>query len=287
MNEPKSLHLPLRHLFHIFLIGTAISVFTCHDFARAENPIADSAKQSVQQYRDGLEELANWCDEQGLDKEAKYTRERIRPSEPDKLHIPILPVEYNASLIPAEPTDAQTEWARRIQELRESHAEKLYQLSRTAISRDQVSLAFELIMAAIQAYPDHEACRRILGYRKYLNQWHTPYEIKRIQAGYVQHEDFGWILRRYVERYENGERFFQNRWMSKEEEAAARSGWTIETEHYTVHTNHSLEAGADVAQRLEMLYEVWATDFHSIFRHERTGTFDVHGTRDHDSRPKA
>ena len=36
-----------------------------------------------------------------------------------------------------------------------------------------------------------------------------------------------------------------------------RHAWAIETEHYTIRTTHSIEAGARLGKKLEELYLVW------------------------------
>jgi hypothetical protein len=74
----------------------------------------------------------------------------------------------------------------------------------------------------------------------------------------VWHEKFGWLPREHVDRYERGERFFNNRWMSDAKEAESRRNfkyaWEIRTEHYLVKTNHSLERGVQLAKKLEDYY---------------------------------
>src|SRR4029079_8312386 len=69
----------------------------------------------------------------------------------------------------------------------------------------------------------------------------------------------------HVARYEQGQRYHQGRWMTAADEAALRSevkrGWRIDSEHYAVTTNHSLEEGVALSRRLEMLYAVWQQAF--------------------------
>src|SRR6185436_3173124 len=95
--------------------------------------------------------------------------------------------------------------------------------------------------------------------------WHTPFELKQIGAGKVWHERFGWLPKSHVERYERGQRYYQNRWMSEAEEKSLRSnikqGWRVESDHYLVTTNHSLEEGVQLARRLEKLYAIWQQVF--------------------------
>ena len=77
------------------------------------------------------------------------------------------------------------------------------------------------------------------------------FEIRQLSAGKVLHDKFGWLPKSHVERYEKGQRYYQGRWMPAAEEAALRSdikrGWRVESEHYVVTTNHSLEEGVALA----------------------------------------
>jgi hypothetical protein len=79
------------------------------------------------------------------------------------------------------------------------------------------------------------------------------------------HERFGWLPKDHVERYERGERYSQGRWLSAEQEASLRGdvkrGWRVESTHYVVTTNHSLEEGLRLSQQLETLYSIWQQVF--------------------------
>ena len=98
------------------------------------------------------------------------------------------------------------------------------------------SLAFELVLEALRADPDFEPGRRILGYQKYDDGWYTAYEIRKLKAGQVWHDKFGWLPKAHVPRYEKGERWNGKRWITAEDDAKPRgkidAGWDIETEHY-------------------------------------------------------
>src|SRR5690606_37691545 len=127
------------------------------------------------------------------------------------------------------------------------------------------SIVMELVVEALRENPEHERARKMLGYVKYQNAWHTPFELRQHRSGKVWHDRFGWLPRAHVERYERGERFALGRWMSADDEARVRSdikrGWRVETDHYVVTTNHSLEEGVALARRLEVLHGMWRQAF--------------------------
>ncbi len=218
------------------------------------------AETQLEQYRTELKDLAAWCAEEGLAEQSRQTLDILGPTNPYKLYIPNLPREVGPAAPPGDTEPEVAEWHRRLQQLRARHATAFYDLARRAV-RTRPSLAYELALAAIRANPDHEAVRRIFGFQKYLGEWRTVYEVQQLRAGRVRHERFGWLPKAHVQRYEQGMRLYKGRWMDAEDEAARRAdirtGWDVETEHYVIRTNHSLEAGVQLGERLERLYGVW------------------------------
>ncbi|RMF95729.1 MAG: hypothetical protein D6741_11400, partial [Planctomycetota bacterium] len=102
-------------------------------------------------------------------------------------------------------------------------------------------------------------------YTRYGDDWRTAFEAQKIRQGEVWDDRFGWIPKSYLKLYEQGQRRMGRRWISAEDEARLRSdirnGWVVETEHYHVLTNVSLEAAARLAKQLEKLYQVWSQLF--------------------------
>ncbi len=221
----------------------------------------ESARELNAQYRAQLAELAAWCDERGLADEARQTREWGRAQDPNRLYVTVLP----RAVGPPEPAPGASqpvvEWHERFWDLRRDQADAAYALARRAIRTHRASLAFDLVVATLHEDPDHKDIRELLGYQPYRGEWHTRYEVNRLRRGQVWHERFGWLPRTHVKRYERGERYYRGRWISAEDDARAHRhvarGWKVETEHYTVLTNHSIEAGVDLSQKLERLYRVW------------------------------
>lgn len=232
--------------------------------ARAD-ALTDAVRRQMEGYRQKLEELAHWCEKESLSQEAERTRRWLRPVLEDCLLVPILPRKIGSISPPENVSPAQAEWFRRWASLRKEQADALFSLARGAVRQGRAALALELAMAALHENPDHEALRRVFGFQSFSGYWRTPYEVRRLRSGDVWHERFGWLPKGHVVRYEKGERLVGNRWVSAEEEARLRStlenGWVIETEHYRVLTNHSLEEGVRLAEMFEKLNEVWSRLF--------------------------
>ncbi|MGD9648588.1 MAG: hypothetical protein AB7U73_22950 [Pirellulales bacterium] len=228
------------------------------------DPLAQARVDLEAGYNQKLGELATWCDQNNLPAEAARTRAAVIERQPWTLYVVVLESQKRQPP-PDDKTKFSDDWNERLTELRVAQADSLFQLARQSIRARRPSLAYELVLEALRANPDHEEARRLLGYSRYHGAWHTPFEIKRFRAGYVWHDRFGWLQQAHVARYEAGERLYSGRWIDAEAEARARSnirnGWRVETEHYTVTTNVSLEAGVELGQRLERLYSAWQQAF--------------------------
>jgi hypothetical protein len=220
-----------------------------------------TARDLRSRYADELEALAKWCDAAGLAEEARKTRAWLRPRDPNKLYVAVLPRKMGREELPDDAPADLVEWDSRLARLQRDQAADLYDLARRAIRAHRASLAFDLVLAALRENPDHEPIRRLLGYQPYGGQWHTLYEVRKLRAGQLWHERFGWILKSHVPRYEAGQRYYRGRWITAQQDAELHRdiqlGWDVETEHYTIRTNHSIEAAVQLSRELEQLYRVW------------------------------
>lgn len=231
----------------------------------------ESAREELEAgYRERLEALAVWCEERGLATEAERTRQAARPRDPFTLYLVTLPSQLAAESTEqaAGSADAKA-WQRQFNELGRDQAAQLLTLARQAMRARHASLAYELVLEMLRADPDNEAGRKLLGFIKYKGKWHTPFEAEKLKAHQVWHPKFGWLPQGHVPRYEAGERFYNGHWISADEEARIRSdirsAWYVETEHYSIRTNVSLEAGVELGQRLERLYRAWQQVFAAYY----------------------
>lgn len=156
---------------------------------------------------------------------------------------------------------------------RAASAEALFADAQRAAEAGESSRAFELATLTLHADPEHAAARHVLGYESVEGEWLTPYQATQRGRGYRWDGRFGWLRPEELARYEVGERRDGRRWLSAEEDAAARTdindGWTVRTDHFVVRTNHSLEAGARLAAELEGLFQVWRQSFAGYWLKDR------------------
>ena len=168
--------------------------------------------------------------------------------------------------------ELESEWRSRFRQLRMTASNDYLKFARRTVSAGHVSFGFALLMQSLHENPDNEGARRILGYLKAKDGWQTPFEAMMRKSGNVWHEKYGWIPKKYLRRYEEGQRFLNGKWVSEAEDAEFRStierGWTVETGHFQIVTDASLEEGVRVGEELEELYRVWKQLFLNYYATE-------------------
>ncbi|MDR1494294.1 MAG: hypothetical protein LBT05_16490 [Planctomycetaceae bacterium] len=232
---------------------------------KAEDDLLSSSQKSLNEYRREAERLARWCEQNGLREQAEITRKFVLPILEEKLYLPILPRHYQKDQIPDDASPNLVYWHDSWNRIRQNLALKLQEQAKLALHENRVILAMQMISIALHASPDSDSLRNALGYKLYENEWRTQWEVDQLKQGKINHEKFGWIPAKYVERYESGERYNNSKWISKEEDdafhAKIENGWIISSEHYDVQTNHSIEEGVRLSRRLEIFYRVWKQVF--------------------------
>jgi hypothetical protein len=90
-----------------------------------------------------------------------------------------------------------------------------------------------------------------------------------LRAGQIWDGRFGWIPTNHLKRYEAGEQLWKGQWLPADQVMKFRAqwvnAWEVETEHYLVRTNSSLERGAAFAEKLEKLYAIFFRLFAGFF----------------------
>ena len=157
----------------------------------------------------------------------------------------------------------------RLRKAREQFGSQLYLLSRQALVAGSVQTTYALLRESAVIFPDDLTVRRMLGFVRQKEDWLTPFEAQKRREGSVWHEQFGWLRADQVPRYERGERYFNGRWITAEQEAEFRrdfrNAWVVRTEHYLIRTNHSLERGVEVAKALENFHDFFVETFAGFF----------------------
>ncbi len=224
-------------------------------------------QQTLQvQFAADLEAVAVTCEVPAL---AAEIRQLAVPLEQQPGNVDSLPTHIQAE-IPATLPPAEKAARVRVRKLRSDYAQDLYLLSRKALTDQHPSFAYRLIREVLFLDPDHARARGLIGYRREGDEWTTPFVARKKKEGMVWHEEFGWLPAKNVPRYVAGERLYQGRWITREKEETLRSnfknGWAIETEHFKVQTNHSLEQGVHLAASVEVFHRYFMREFAAFFQ---------------------
>lgn len=211
-----------------------------------------------------LEEIAKYCDRHKLALEAGEIRKLAKPLAANIIQGKNLPREVQVPIAKSLP-DVERKWREDLRKVQTEYAQQLFEKAKRARDRGRISLAYDLVREVARQDPDHRFARRLLGYVRYQNEWVTFFAKQKLESKFVLTEKFGWLKADHVERYENGERFYKNEWMSAEKEAQLRrdfkDAWEIRTDHFEIHTNHSLEMGVELGNYLEDFYRIFFQTF--------------------------
>lgn len=214
-----------------------------------------------------FEKLAVFAERRSLPAEAQETREWIKADDPLKLSVAVVPSQalYDPPETEEFPTPDETDWRKRFDELRGERAKAFLDHAKRAITEGNRALASQLLHRALRENPQQQDARERLGYEQDEDRWLTDFERARLRQKEIWHPKFGWVPRAHVGRLENGERYYQQQWITADVEQKRRAridrGWNIATEHFTIWTNTSLEGGGELAYRLEQFHQIWRQIF--------------------------
>ena len=179
-----------------------------------------------------------------------------------------LPQKIQPDILLSLPQDERL-WRIEFRTLRQDLAKNLYLLSRRVLNAGSPHAAWRLIHEVLLYDSDYERARTLLGYEQYGDEWVTPFAARKMRERFVWHDRFGWLPAAHVERYENGERFFRNRWYTAQKEAQLRRqwvhAWEIDTDNYLLRTNVGLEQGVALAKKLEVFHEWFQRAYPAFF----------------------
>jgi len=265
----------------LLLIATA-AVTPCRAAAPAE--IVKRHDQLLAEYGERLQALAADADGAGLKSQAELARKWLPKLPPNTIRYaqrpPMATVAGAATASKSAPT-AEREWNERFTQARVAQADSLFKLAGDAVDAGVASFAFSILVETLRENPDHAEARKTLGYESSQDRWLTHYEARKAREKQVWHPKFGWLPAANVKRYEGGEQYYRGRWMKSADAnrlgAKPKNGWDVATEHYQVHTNHSLEEGVRLATRLERLYDVWQQMFAAFVATEEQLARRYHG----------
>lgn len=216
--------------------------------------------------------IADECESKSFFTDAEMIRTRAKPVDSGAYRLDDLP-ETLIPTLPLTMPDVEREWRAKLLKTERAYASDIYKIARDALRLGLPSYTFQLVREVAFHDPNNPSARGMLGYVTDKNRWTTPFLRRMSQTGFIDHPRFGWIDSKHVERYENGERFYNSQWMSAEKEAALRTdlnnAWEVTTEHFLVRTNHSLEKGVEIARMLETFHKFFLREYTAFFNSQQ------------------
>ncbi len=237
-------------------------------FSPAQSP--QKALNTIREkYKEKLDTLADWCASNNLPEQEKITRQWGQSFPKDRVCLYEITTDSTWTLVPSTASANEKKWAADFIKLRIEHGNQLISHARANAVKGRTTFAFDLLMLALRENPQQKQIRKMLGYVEYQKRWATMFDVRLMKSGLVNHEKFGWIPAAYVPRYEKGDRFYNNQWMSAQQESSLRQSsndpWTIITPHYSIKSYPSLEEGVVLGRKLENLVLIWNQLFLRFF----------------------
>ena len=180
-------------------------------------------------YAARLHGLADRCVELKLDDAAQATRDWLISRDPRRQFI-FLPAETDPARPPADAPKIKQQWYDKFTAFRREQAEALFQLARSELQAGRPTRAFQLLHEVLHENPDHEQARGALGYRLGNGRWRKPESVIRTRRAPIANPELGFDAGKH---------------------------WVVESEHFRITTDHSEDAGTQLAEKLEELFDVW------------------------------
>jgi len=159
-----------------------------------------------------------------------------------------------------------------LREIQDRAAAGFFDLARRAGKPEtaQYALASVCLRAVLARQPDHQEARRLLGYVPHNGGWATPFAVRQIKEGKVNHPTFGWVPSDWVEHLDGGELPAppvrgqkKPRWLPTAEADRLHedwsSRWLIATEHFEIQTNVPLAEAISFGRRLEAFHDLFTS----------------------------
>ena len=254
--------------------GSAAGFASSPKSTKTERALANLQTQHRETHRlfaEDLERIAQHCEANGLKGITPRIRQLAEPVDPDVLRFEPLPRQVQPA-IPA-PAEGEFSWQTELRVHRKEYAAELDRFASQAVKAGLPSYAYQLVRETAFHDSDHVRARRLLGFVRHKEEWLSPFEADKLKKNSVWTEQWGWLPKTHVARYQKGERLNGIRWVSAERDEELRrefsKGWEIRTEHYLLKTNLSLEQGVALASSLEEFQRFFEQTFAGFFNDTR------------------
>ncbi len=217
-------------------IAIASGLFLAARSAAAEGSDVFEQRRKIEVvFAEQLERLATRYEQLGVAERARETRAWRIPRDPNRLYL-FLPSEASPRKpVDAEDNSVETSWRRHFFAARNQQAERLVTLARQAIDADHADKAYQWLHEALHENPDHELARAALGFRIVNGRWRLPQGRLRVSTVRTPNPLLKFSARRH---------------------------WRMESEHFSLLTDHSMKEGVKTVEQLEVMYSLWRQAFY-------------------------
>lgn len=143
----------------------------------------------------------------------------------------------------ASATIPNADWEKQLKTLKETHAENLFDLAKSAAEQGAGATAFQLLHETIYFNPDHEQVRGILGHTKTEKGWRISSDRIRAKKGTQIQKIMQWKKKTYVR---------------------------VTTPHFVIDSTASEEKTIELAKKLERWHDVWRQVFFEFWSNSTT-----------------
>jgi hypothetical protein len=252
----------------IVVYSGTLSVLVVSAAVAATESVRDRYEQLHARWANQIEQLATKYETQGPDDAVQAIRQLRRTTDSGVISIPVIATNGQSAATATSQATKQ-EWQLALTRVRKQYAKDLYELATNAFRAGDISFCYDLVREVLEHDPDHGPARSLMGFTRHRDQWVTPFAAGKLKTGQVWDARFGWVTKSHVARYEKGEQLWKGQWLPVEEVAKYRNqwanAWEVETEHYVIRTNASLERGVEFGAKLEKLYAIFFRLFAGFF----------------------
>lgn len=125
--------------------------------------------------------------------------------------------------------------------------------------------AVRLLARALRENPDHARAREAGGWVKRGDEWVWPEVARRLDKGEAWSDEFGWLPRARLSRYQEGERYHRGRWVRADDVAEGPrpldQASVFVSDHWQIRSTANATETAALAREMEETFTIWLQVF--------------------------
>lgn len=263
-------HRAIRRLLSGSFVVLAVGLAQALSITAAE-PTPPAEQELAEQWQTTAAVLGQRATEQGIAPLAAMIAGWQLPTPTDRLIVVDIPSRLVVPENIVTPA-AETIW-RDFIAARRTRADGLFTLAVAAARSHAVGPQFSqrscdavrLLALALREDPDHARAREAGGWVKRGDEWVWPEVARRLDKGEAWSEEFGWLPKARLARYQAGERYDRGRWVRAADVAAGPRpldrAWTFASDHWQIRSTAGLQEAATLAREMEETFTIWLQAF--------------------------